>query len=142
MEEEFTWAEKKILIRLWPDKKLWYRFFANCEIADRPLRRSIKSLHRRGYIARDEPPEWKQGMKRHFWLTRQGWRAASRLLVARKGGELFLQILEKVETISELPNDEGERVLELALDIVNMLDTKEKARKVRDVLVDLIKQLK
>lgn len=142
MEEEFTWAERKILIRLWPDKKLWYRFFANREIANRPLERSIKSLQKRGYIAREESPEWKRGMKKHFWLTRQGLRAVSRLLVSEKGGELFLQILERVEAISELPDDKGERVLELALDIVNILDTKEKSRKVKDALVKLIKQLK
>lgn len=142
MEEEFTWAEKKIIVRLWPDKKLWYRVFANREIADRPLRRSIKSLCRRGYIARDEPPKWKRGMKKFFWLTQQGKRAANRLLVTWKGGALFLQILERMEAISELPDDEGERVLELALDIVNVLDTKEKSSKVRDTLVELIKQLK
>ena len=141
MEPEFTWAERKVLMRLWPNKKLWYRALVN-EIPDRRLRRSLESLQERGYIVRDEPPTWKRGMKKCFHLTHQGQRATDRLLVPEKKGELFLQILKILEAISELHDDEGERVAELALDLVNLLDTREKSMKVRDALRHLIKELK
>lgn len=141
MEAEFTGAEKKLLMRLWPNRKEWYRSLV-LEISRRRLEKSLRNLERRGYIARDEARSWAKGRKKFIELTDQGRRAASRLLIAGKGGKLFIQILEDLEAISKLPSDKGEKVAELALDIVNVLDTEEKSEKVRDVLSHLIKQLK
>ena len=143
MEPDFDSAERRLLVRLWPDKKLWYRSLAGTGLADRPLRRSIRSLQKRGYIAPEEPKNRKRGQKKPFRLTNQGWIAAARLLVGKidKDSGPFLQILERVKQISEMPEDEGEGVTPLAIDIANILN-KENSKKVRDILYTLINELK
>jgi hypothetical protein len=66
-----------------------------------------------------------------------------RLLVGKidKDSGPFLQILERVKEIPEMPEDEGEGVTPLAIDIANILN-KENSKKVRDILYTLINELK
>jgi len=143
MEPDLNSAERRLLFSLWPDRKRWYRSLAGTDLADRPLRRSIRSLQERGYIVLEEPENRKRGQKKLFRLTNQGWVAAAGLLVGKidKDSGPFLQILERVKQISEMPEDEGEGVAPLAIDIANLLN-KENSKKVRDILCALIKELK
>jgi len=143
MEPDFDSAEGKLLVDLWPDRKRWYRSLAGTDLADRPLRRSIRRLRKEGYIAIEKPRYWKRGQKKYFHLTQQGRMAATRLLVGRidKDCGPFLQMLEDIRKISEMPEDEGEEVTPIAIDICNILN-KENSEKVRDILYALIKELK
>jgi len=70
-------------------------------------------------------------------------RLAARLLVGKidKDSGPFLQILERVKQISEMPEDEGEGAAPLAIDIANILN-RENSKKVRDILYTLINELK
>jgi len=142
MKEELSKEEEKVLTALFPDKRLWYReFHSEYEIADKPLRRSLKKLQKSKYIIKDKPQEWKRGMKIPYHLTRKGKHTAARLIIGERGRALFTEVLEKTMAISDLHDDEGEKVLELALDIVNMLDDKEKSISLRDALCELVGKL-
>jgi DNA-binding PadR family transcriptional regulator len=142
MTEELSKEEETVLTALFPDRRLWYReFHSEYEIADKPLRRVLKRLQRSRYIVKDKPQEWKRGMKIPYYLTRKGKHIAARLVIGEKGRDLFTEVLERIVAISNLHNDEGEKVLELALDIVNMLDDKEKSISLRDALCELVGEL-
>ena len=95
-----------------------------------------------GYIVKDKPAGWRQGMKIPYYLTPEGKRVAVQLIIGDKARELFIQALERLESIAQLPGDEGEKVLELALEIINMLDDEEKSTQLKDVLSDLINKLR
>ena len=73
--------------------------------------------------------------------TPPGKRVAVELVVGEKGKELFIEVLRKLESVAKLYDDEGEKALELALDIVNMLYDKEKSTRLRDALYDFVGQL-
>ena len=81
-------------------------------------------------------------MKIPYYLTPEGKRVAVQLIIGDKARELFIQALERLESIAQLPGDEGEKVLELALEIINMLDDEEKSTQLKDVLSDLINKLR
>lgn len=142
MKEELNETEEKILKALFHDKKLWYRAFLDIGIADKPLRRSLKRLQKKGYIVKDKPSRWKRGMRISYYLTSAGKHVAIQLIIGDRGRNLFIQILDKIVSIAKLYDDEGEKVLDLALDIVNMLDDKEKSIRLRDALCDLIDELR
>ena len=135
-------TEEDILKALFPDKRLWYREFLNLDMDDKPLRRSLKRLRKIGYIVKDKPAGWKQGMKIHYYLTPEGKRTATQLIIGDKARELFIQVLERLESITKQPSDEGEKVLKPALEIINMLDDEEKSTQLKDALSDLISKLR
>lgn len=132
--------EEKILKELFPKKKLGHRELTYTGIADKPLRRGLKRLQKDGFI--DVLPGWKLGKKKPYHLKPKGRRAASRLIVGEVGKELFFRVLERLESIAKLPDDEGERVAELALEIVNMLEGKEKSTQFMQAIISLLGKTK
>lgn len=143
MKEGLGREEEKILEALFPDKRLWFReFLSGYEIADKPLRRNLRGLQKRGYIVKDKPMGWKRGMKIHYYLTPAGKHLAAKLIVGDKGRDIFIEVLDRIVSIAELYDDEGEKVLELALEIVNMLWDKEKSLRLREALCELVGELK
>ena len=142
MKERLDETEEKILKALLPNKKLWHRELLNIVKHDKPLRRSLRRLWKNNYIIKDKPAGWKRGMKIHYYLTPAGKRLAAQLIIGDKGRDIFIQVLNKIASIAELPDDEGERVLELALEIVNALWDKEKSSHLRDALCELVGELK
>jgi len=120
--------EEAVLVGLWPDKRSWHRkLMRELGVNDKPLRRSLRELVEEGYLFK-EPRKTELGSKGSYHLTTKGRRKASRLRIGEAGRTLFLQVLDKLEAISKLPDDEGELVLELALEIVNMLGTEERSK--------------
>lgn len=138
MIEKLNEVEEKILEALFREKRLWYREFLVMGISDKPLRRSLERLQERGYIVKDMPTGWKRGMKIHYYLTSVGEQLATRLIVGNEGRDIFLQVLDKMVSITELYDDEGDKVLEVALEMVNFLWDKKKSMQVRDALIKLI----
>lgn len=128
MKEVLSKEEEKILEALFPDKRLWFReFHSEYEIADKPLRRYLRVLQKRGYIAKDKPRGWKRGMKIHYYLTPTGKHLAARLIIGDMGRDVFIEVLDRIASIAELYDDEGERALGLALEIANALWDREKS---------------
>jgi DNA-binding HxlR family transcriptional regulator len=120
--------KEAVLVGLWPDKRSWHRkLMRELRVNDKPLRRILRELVEEGYLFK-EPRKTELGSKGPYHLTTKGRRKASRLRIGEAGRTLFLQVLDKLEAISKLPDDEGELVLELALEIVNMLGTEERSK--------------
>ena len=64
------------------------------------------------------------------------------MIIGDKGRGIFIEVLDRIASIAELYDDEGERTLELALEIVNMLWDKEKSARIRDALCELVGELR
>jgi len=143
MKETIDETEREILKALWLNERICYRqFIAPIGLSDKPLRRRLERLQKKGYIVKDKPPKWKRGMKIPYYLLPDGEPVANQLVMGDLGRELFVQALEKLESIAELPDDQGEKVLKLALDIINMLSNQEKSTQLKDVICNLINKLR
>ena len=141
MKKPLSKTEETMLKLLLTEGELWHRQFLKYDIGDKPLRRYLRKLETKGYIMRRKPPNWKRGMRIPYLLSPKGERVAARLAMDDRARRLFVQVLEELKSMAELPDDKGERVAEHALRIVNMLDDREKSRRLRDIVVRFIEKM-
>ena len=137
MREELGDTEERILKELFRQRPraLGHRELMYSGISDKPLRRGLERLKEEGYIS--VRSGWKHGMKKPYYLKPKGKRAASRLTLGDTGRKLFFDIFERLESIVELHNDKGERVIEYALEIVNLLEGEEASTRFQQAIFDL-----
>ena len=55
-----------------------------------------------------------------------------RIIIGGKGRDIFIEVLDRIVSITKLYDDEGERALGLALEIVDVRWDKEKLLRLRD----------
>ena len=134
-----TRDEEIILKSLFPDKKRWLR-----DIVDKnpgfnatTAKRSLKKLEKQKLVVSDKSRDWRRGQKINFTLTTRGKSVASKLFVGDAGKELFIKILGNLLELSRSYDGEGVREAEIAIDIVNSIDTKEAGEGIEIIVTDL-----
>lgn len=137
-DELLTRDEEIILKSLFPDKKRWLRNIVdiNPGFNTTTATRSLKILKRKKLVVSDNQ-DWRRGRTIHFALTLRGKSIASKLIVGDAGKDLFIKILENLLKLSRSYDGEGTREAEIAIEIVNLIDTKEVGESIEKIVTDL-----
>jgi len=137
--ELLTRDEEIILKSLFPDKKGWLRDIVdtNPGFNTTTAKRSLKKLEEKKLVVSEKNQDWRRGQKIHFALTARGKSIASKLIVGDAGKDLFIKILGNLLELSKSYDGEGAREAEIAIDIVNSIDTIEAGKSIEKIVTDL-----